>query len=247
MRHRLRKILLWTFALSLVVLLTMALIGAKRYTSYTIRPALTKLSISYESGEDFIDEESLLEHLPFDVEDSTLISVHLAEVENLIFTELPYTRDVNAYISPATHSLNIHVTSREPILRFLQAGKWYFMDSEGKPMPTRLGASAHVPVAVGNITEDTQVTTLYPLASYIAQHTEWQHFFGLIDIKSARKIHLYPRVGDYIFELQGVDNLDEALDKIPLFYQKIVPQLGSNQYKIIKLSYRDQIVCKKRN
>lgn len=49
------------------------------------------------------------------------------------------------------------------------------------------------------------------------RESRWTNFFGLIDVKSETCVHLYPRVGDFIFELQGIETIGDDLDKIPIF------------------------------
>ncbi|MDO5036072.1 MAG: hypothetical protein Q4D93_03830 [Porphyromonas sp.] len=232
--------------LILIALLLYSYIAYRGESRYAVRPSNTRITIEHTGGLDFLQEEDVARLLPFALQDSSLVAVNPAKVESLLITNLTYAQEVNTYISPSTNTLNIHLKSRTPILRYLQGGRWYFLDSEGSPIVPRVGSSAYVPVAVGNITDETVSTLLLPLAQYLKSNKKWHHFFGLIEIVSPRKIHLHPRVGDYIFEITSVDNLDEDLSKISIFYQKIVKQVGANKYRLVKLSYKDQIVCKKR-
>lgn len=247
MIRKISKLLLWLVALALVALLVLGYTQTRGRAKYAILPHLTSISITQEEGDDFVEEQDVVKYLPFDIADTTFTDVAPAKVESLLATHIPYLQDINAYISPTIGQLNIQLTSRTPILRYMQGGVWHFLDREGKTMPWKYGAISYVPISVGNITDSTLTNLLYPLALFLHQHSEWQYFFGMIEVVSERRLHLYPRVGDYVFELIGADNLEENIGKIPIFYQEIVPQVGANKYKLIKLSYEGQIVCKYRH
>lgn len=53
-------------------------------------------------------------------------------------------------------------------------------------------------------------------------------------------------MGTVVFELHGLETLEQDLAKIPVYYNKIEPQVGTNKYSLVKLSYDNQIVCVKR-
>ncbi len=218
--------------------------GQARFAVYPYKTHISILGGTEESS--FLRQSEIIDLLPFSTKDSTSMPIRTEWLEQTLLHEIPYVRSACAYVSPSTRTLNITILERTPIIRYYRGGETYFMDDEGVTIRGRIGSAAYVPIAMGNLNDSILHSTLYPLATHLHASKDYRHFFSLIDIVSERKVHLYPRVGDYIFELHGLDTIDEDLDKIPIFYKKILPKTGTNHYKLIKLSYKDQIVCQRR-
>lgn len=247
MKAKVLRITLWIIAIALLGVLIFSYFVLQGEARYAIQPNLTRVVIKGQE-ESFLQTQDVLSELPFSLRDTIPQPIRLMDVETVIMEKIPYAKKVNAFVSPTTHKMTVQVSSRKPILRYFSNTGSYFLDDEGKPMQTKPGVSVYVPVLRGgHIDEETIEKTLFPLAQFLDKHESWSTFFSMIELQSPNKLHFYPRVGDYIFEVRGVENLSEDLSKIKIFYEKIVPQVGSNKYQLIKLSYRDQIVCKKRD
>ena len=67
-----------------------------------------------------------------------------------------------------------------------------------------------------------------------------------LHINENKEIELIPRVGNHIILLGSDEGLEAKFEKLMLFYQKGVQQIGWNQYSTINLKYKDQLVCLKR-
>ena len=61
-----------------------------------------------------------------------------------------------------------------------------------------------------------------------------------------KEIELIPRVGNHIILLGSEEEMEAKFEKLMLFYKKGVQQTGWNQYSIINLKYKNQLVCVKR-
>ena len=220
-------------------------VGSGRYgESREIIPRLTR--ISHSEGGDLVNnyDKVILSRLPFNLRDSVPVKVNTLKVESLLLRGSNYIKGVNAYISPASKTLHIKFTDRRPIMVGFAGGQGYFIDEDGVRMQSRGGLAANVPVVTGNVPEGETQEMVMKIVQYLNEHEEWSDFFGSIHVVSESVVHLYPRVGDFIFETDGADHLDSDMEKIKLFYRKILPKVGSNKYKLIKLSYEGQIVCK---
>jgi cell division protein FtsQ len=67
-------------------------------------------------------------------------------------------------------------------------------------------------------------------------------------ITEDKKFELIPRVGNHIIVLGDISDLDEKLNKLQIFYHDGLNRTGSwNDYSIIDLQYKNQIVCTKKN
>ena len=242
--HQITRGLLIVLAGLLLLALPVSYVLSQGQARYAVLPYRTIVKIERSSPRSaFLRTEEITEKLPFSLSDSVSSPVKIGQLERTLSEKIAYLKRVEVYISPSSRTLNIRATERTPLLRYYRGGQPFFLDEEGVSVPGRVGAAALVPIATGNLTDSVIASTVYPLASYLSRSDDYRTFFPFIDVLSGRQVRLYPRVGDYVFELHGVATLAEDLSKVPLFYQKIVPQVGADKYRLIKLSYKDQIIC----
>lgn len=210
-------------------------------------PKHTKVKmINEEAEESFINPQEVVRLLPFDAKDTLPVKVNTHRLESLLIAKSSYISDVNIYIAPLDKSLNIRITQRQPLIRYFHAGHSYYIDRDGWIFENRTGASAHVPLATGDVSIETAQSLLFPLGQFMMEHEVWREFIGAIHIPHDGGIYLYPRVGDYVFVIDDLEDIEDKLSKIPIFYKTILPRVGAEKYKIINLSYKKQIVCKYR-
>lgn len=245
-KEKVHRILGCTLMALLVVLLGCSFVIARRHVSYAIHPSRTVIRIVDTGKGRFLREREVAAVLPIDLKDSISRGVDPDRIERDLVDASTYIRSATAFISPSTKRLHVVVHERTPIIRYFRNGTSWYLDDEGISVPQRQGSTAYVPLAEGTMTDGTIHYVLYPLAQYLYDHSEWSHFFSYIEIISESKIHLYPRVGTVVFELHGLETLEQDLAKIPIYYKDIEPQVGTNKYALVKLSYENQIVCVKR-
>lgn len=241
-----RRFFTWLLALLLLGIMGYSYLAMRGQARYIVQPNRTRVII-HGGEKGFLDKEDVTHVLPIDITDTTTISVDLAAIEGRVKHEIPYAKEVNAFISPTSRQMTVQVESRKPILRFFSDQGSFYLDDEGNPMRTKVGVSVYLPIVRAERVDSlTLKQTLLPLSQFMQAHEEWASFFSVIELKEGNRLHFYPRVGDYIFEVLGTNNLEEELPKIHTFYKKIVPQVGANRYQLVKLSYAGQIVCKRR-
>ena len=68
-----------------------------------------------------------------------------------------------------------------------------------------------------------------------------------IHVVSPEQVELYPRVGQHVIDLGSVDNFQEKLHRLRIFYREGLERVGWNKYRAISLAYDNQIVCTKAN
>lgn len=210
-----------------------------------IIPSKTSVEISHEAEQAFVTPADVLSLLNLSIKDTVLRSVDTRKLEQELIEKSPYIKSATAYVAPQSHSLQIELEERQPLMALYYGEKASYIDAEGIIFPNRKGA-AYVPVVTGNISEKTAQTYLLDLAHYLEEHKKWRNFFGSIHVVSEKEIYLYPRVGEFVFCISPKIDFDEQLGKVDIFYEKILPRTGVNKYSVVNLSYRNQIVCTKR-
>lgn len=61
-----------------------------------------------------------------------------------------------------------------------------------------------------------------------------------------KEVELIPRVGRFRIVLGSLDDFEEKLNKLRLFYDQAIPKVGWDKYSVIDLKYKNQIVCTKK-
>ena len=143
--------------------------------------------------------------------------------------------------------LTVTVTQKEPLVRLKNTqGKSYYLDIEGKPFPLSRNYTQRLMVANGNIIDSLDVSVVSKVAKYIHQSEFWKAQIIQLHMNDNKEIELIPRVGNHIILLGSEEEMEAKFEKLMLFYKKGVQQTGWNQYSIINLKYKNQLVCVKR-
>ena len=170
-------------------------------------------------------------------------AINLEQIEQLMLDE-PHIERASCYYDAAGR-LCIKVVPQQPILHVInQKGEDYYLSSTGLTMPT---ASFNVDlcVATGNISKKFASEHLLELAKFIHDDLFWSEQIEQINVVGPDEIELYPRVGQHIIELGSVDNFQEKLSRLRIFYREGLERVGWNKYKRISLAYDGQVVCTK--
>ncbi|MEJ5265122.1 MAG: hypothetical protein WHT29_07385 [Bacteroidales bacterium] len=184
-------------------------------------------------------------------------------IENVLHHS-PVIRNVAAYTN-IKGQLIIEVEQRIPIVRIIDKSlQQYFIDEEGVVLPDRIKQIAHVLVANGNIPaisvqagkkifqpasdslqKNSVLQNIFLVAGFIAKDDFWKAQIEQIYVNDKNDMLLVPRVGDHVIVFGDASDLKEKFVKLKSMYYAF-NQIGWNQYKILNLKYKNQIVCTKR-
>ncbi|MGO1245179.1 MAG: cell division protein FtsQ/DivIB [Sphingobacterium sp.] len=218
----------------------------------------TSMKVMVEGKETFIDQHDISDLV--NKEFGRIVGTELAtlpseQIEKALL-KLPYvaTAEVHADMDGV---LQVAVTQREVILRIVNnVGQEYYVDTDGAKVPVTLKYVPHVLVANGNITEgyktalDTIQTQLVKDLLSIVKHVKndplWSNQIVQLFVNEQKDIEIIPRVGTQQLLLGDADNLDGKLDRLSIFYTKILPKVGSDAYKTVNVKFDDQIICERK-
>lgn len=173
----------------------------------------------------------------------------MAEINTAI---LEKTLETNRLIKEAVAyktidgTVRIKVYQRVPVLRVISEKGNYYVDSERQIMPIPNYFAAHVPLATGNISDEYAKNQLFDFAQYLRKHKSWNEDIEQIHILSNLDVELIPQKGNHSILLGKMEDYEENLDKLALFYKKGLDKVGWNKYSVINLKYKNQVVCTKR-
>lgn len=175
---------------------------------------------------------------------ATMRDVQTDKIEKMLEKQ-PRIKQAECYKTPDA-KIKIVVKQREPILRVMNNGKGYYIDGDGKIMPTSLGFTAYVPVASGAISEKLAKNELYDFALFLKRNSFWNAQIEQIYVDYNEEVELIPRVGDQIIVLGKLDNYEYKLEKLLSVYKDGFNRTGWNKYRKVDLRFENQVVCTKR-
>ena len=169
--------------------------------------------------------------------------INTNDIENsLLKNEIIETAEV---IQTVSGKIKIVISQKMPILRVFNSGGSFYVDKSGKIMPSALGQAIYVPVASGNIEKSFAVSELYEFALFLQKDGFWNDQIKQIYVRTTEDIEIVPRVGNHRIILGSLDNYENKLKHLRLFYEQVIPKMGWEKYSVINLKYKNQIVCTK--
>jgi len=185
-----------------------------------------------------VEIEQILKDMMVANGDSLMDEKRLAIVEN--------TLDANEMIKSSEvyysldGKLSAKIIQREPIAR-IKDKDFYYLDSEGFPMPLSKNYSSRVPMVYGVRPKDLK--EVYPLLMKI----QGDDFFKkhIIAIRKESKNHYVLSVRDreFLVNFGQVSYLDKKLTNYKVFYLKALEYNKLDDYKRIDLQFGNQVVC----
>ena len=87
---------------------------------------------------------------------------------------------------------------------------------------------------------------LYKFGVFLQNNKFWDAQIEQINVLPNHGIELVPRVGDHLIYLGKIENFENKLHRLKIFYEKGLNQVGWNKYSRINLEFGNQIICTKR-
>ncbi len=221
---------------------------------------------------DFIDEREMLDIINSHskIIGSSIGSINISLLEKKIMAN-PYVEQAEVY-STIDGKLQVNVVQRDPMIRIItMQDEHFYIDRKGKFMPVSDRYSTPVIVANGYIFDtysemqipvwsgdslktDTAIyrsepilSQIYKLSQFLDVDTFWNAQLEQIYVNAQQEIELIPRVGNQRIILGTTDDLEGKFKRLYIFYTAGLNKMGWNNYSIINLKFKNQVVCTKIN
>lgn len=219
----------------------------------------TNLQVVVEGQETFIDQADiamLIRQRHGNVVGRRLREIPLEQMERSL-GELPYVSKAEVYCE-MDGTVRVSVHQRGIVLRIInQSGSDYYVDTEGKKIPTTLKYVPHVLVANGHISEglgtpleevkSSIVKDLVTVVGEVETSELWRNQVVQLYVNNQGDIVIVPRVGEQDLIIGTADDLTDKLRRLEIFYKKILPKVGSEAYVAVNVKYGDQIICERKD
>ena len=228
------------------------------------------ITVQRDSATNFVDRDDVMKLLRDrgdSIKGQPMASVNVAELENVLNSHVAIS-DAEVYVS-VDGEVSIEVKQRRPVIRVFNAdNESYYIDEEGKMMPLSDKYTARVLIANGDLYEPyakrymysvqdierdslacarSLLDDLYNLAMFIRKDPFWNAQVEQVFINGEKEIELIPVVGDHRILLGDASDLEDKFKRLRVFYEEgLVPTGWWNNYSMINLKFKDQVVCTKK-
>ncbi len=167
----------------------------------------------------------------------------------------PFIENAETFVD-AANILHVKVVQREPICRIIDNNSAnYYLDKTGVKMPLSKYFSARVPIVTGAVPphvpdflqkKNYGLKSVFDLVQRLRGDKFYDTFVQQIYVDPSGEFTLIPVLGDQKIKIGTLDNLDDKLKRLHIFYTEAMPYEGWRKYRTISVKYNGQIVCKKK-
>lgn len=180
----------------------------------------------------------------------TVASIDLRKLERRVENS-GIIRDCQAYLD-LKGNLILDVKVYKPVARILGNSRFpdRYMDENGHFFPVSKNFTPTVLLLSGEYFRDKKGLEssgnkdLLNLVNTITADEFWNAQITRIDVDRRKEIKMEPLLGENIIEFGRPEKVQTKLEKLMVFYKKILPREQWSTFKHISVKYDGQIVCK---
>ena len=215
------------------------------------------IHLNEQDGQFFIDKKDVYSIVSLNgtehIEGSPFKRLNLKLLEERL-NKNSFVKNAEVYTDLSGH-LFVDVEQKQPIARILKSnGKGFYIDADGKNFPLSDNYTARVLTLDGAYTKNFKLEKdlidqkkhfpYIKLIDAIYKNRFLKGMIAHIEIDKKGETTFYPQLENVYFRFGKAERIEDKLDKVFLFYKKILPEVGMGKYKVVDLRYKDQIVCK---
>ena len=242
-------------ALLLLALVSVVVFVENKQSQKTLSNIVVNIQNEYENY--FIDEREVLK-LISDQDRELLIhknydAINLKCLEKRILTH-HFVQDAQI-AKDHKGNLIINVAQCRPLARIIpNEGASGYISDQGVTLTTSEKFTARVLIVDGDFAKQMMQPQFFStdigqpyfeLITYLHEMPFWKAQVAQLTINKYGEITITPQIGSEVIDFGTPEHHEEKLNKLMLFYKKILPMKGWNTYHTIKLRFKDQIVCEK--
>lgn len=151
--------------------------------------------------------------------------------------------------------LNVTVQEREPVARvFTSTGTTFYIDEELAMLPLSEKFSARLPVFT-NFPSDKKILVkadsnllgdIKTISLALQKDSFSMAMIDQVDITPQRVFEMIPKIGNQLIVFGDATDVETKLQKLKLFYKEIMVKAGWNNYSVINVQYKNQVVAKRK-
>ncbi len=221
------------------------------------------ITIADSSKHRFVTDEDIMNALRatgIRVTGEKISEIPLSKLEERVkaFKEL---KVAEVYISE-DRKLHVYGDQREPVMRVVASyGGEFFIDREGVIMRRHnlytpnlhileidmvFNAEQMTGTSIFESEKTENLAKAFELVNYIRSDSFWNEMIDQLSMTRDGRVTLVPHVGNHTVRLGKVENYEEKLHNLLVFYRQAMPVAGWDRYRVVNVEYRGQVVCQRR-
>lgn len=223
------------------------LIGLFSFTyNRNLKRKIQNIAINFEQGDNlFVTRKIVNKLLTQNLKSPKSVTkdkLNLKVLENGILKN-EMIENVDVYVD-VDGDLSVLIKQRNPILRLKTLDGNYYLDDKGKKMPLSANFSARVPL-VNSVNDSKESALLYRFYTKVMTDEFMKKQIVSITL-NGEEFFLKSRVGNHQIAFGKMENVQNKIKKLKIFYQKVLADNTYDKYKKINLKYHKQVVCTKK-
>jgi len=151
--------------------------------------------------------------------------------------------------------LNVVAQEREPIARvFSVTGTTFYIDNDLTMLPLSDKFSARLPVFTGfpsdkkilSKADSSLLGDVRTISLALQKDSFSMAMVDQVDITAQRMFEMIPKIGNQLIVFGDATDVDVKLQKLKLFYKEVMAKAGWNNYSVINVQYKNQVVAKRK-
>ncbi|MDM8003294.1 MAG: cell division protein FtsQ/DivIB [Bacteroidota bacterium] len=221
------------------------------------------ITIADSSKHRFVTDDDIMNALRatgIRVTGEKISEIPLSKLEERVkaFKEL---KVAEVYISE-DRKLHVYGDQREPVMRVVASyGGDFFIDREGVIMRRHnlytpnlhileidmvFNAEQMTGTSIFESEKTENLAKAFELVNYIRGDSFWNEMIDQLSMTRDGRVTLVPHVGNHTVRLGRVENYEEKLHNLLVFYRQAMPVAGWDRYRVVNVEYKGQVVCQRR-
>ena len=143
--------------------------------------------------------------------------------------------------------LLVNIVPLIPVMRVFYKDNSYYINKDGKHIESKAEFFSDVPVVEGEFSRSFTPRDILPLIRYIESDKDLRSLVSMVVARDASNLMIVPKVKGHIVNFGDTTRLPEKWQSLRLFYHKVMPYKGWEEYDTISVKYRGQIVATRRD
>lgn len=202
---------------------------------------------NYDSST-FVNAEGVMRYLDqchLRLKGTPMNDIDLKKVEQAL-AQSPYLESGEC-IKGQDGVLIIKVRQLVPVMRIIDGDKMYYVNRDGKQMPSSTSFSCDVPIVKGHFDAKYPPQRLLPLVNYVKNDSTLNALVAMFEYRDSNNIYMVPNIAGHVVNIGDAKDYENKFKKLLLFYRKVMPEKGWNAYDTISVKWRHQVVGNLRN
>lgn len=247
-RDIIKSRILWTIAMSLISVLFIMSVSRKLNNHVSnlvvkIKPIKGDKDLMY--GKEV--EKMVTNYLGYDVTNSSVKELDTKDLEDILQAD-KRVKKVEVFLD-SKDRLNVWIVQKQPVVRIMDSKSVsYYLDEDGKRVPTARYAAIRVPVATGefelfdstfyNLQKPSKLREVYNVCKYIASDDFLSALIEQVVVDENKDLVLIPKMGKQKILIGDDQLLDEKFGNLKIMYKEGLPREGWKKYSVLNIKYK---------